>query len=343
MTTQEVKNLQDELVRKGYMTQADVNTGYGIYGPRTTAAVKRLQDDLVNQGLMTQAQVNTGYGTFGPKTTAAVQQQNLQQTGITQPTYTPSTAIYTAPTITTSTISPEDQYHNAINQYYNSNPQAPVKYSSVDDMLKGITGDQMTNMYGKPFSSEEQAAAYTQAEQALNPYYQAEQQKATADTQAQLAAQQQAYADYLKQAQQDFMAEKTRQDQAAAEQGVLFSGGRAQKLQNLKSQFEQEQATKLAQLGSNVGDIARGYQYQYGNAPAQNLSQYYTAGTNVYNPNVARGGATTGGLSSVYNPSAYNFQGTQVNAAKAAKQQRAAGLLWNQANKLTGGLSNAYK
>ncbi len=38
----------------------------------TGASVKQLQDYLVSKGLMTQAQVDTGYGTYGPQTTAAV-------------------------------------------------------------------------------------------------------------------------------------------------------------------------------------------------------------------------------------------------------------------------------
>lgn len=41
-------------------------------GSTDTASVKRLQDYLVSQGAMTQAQVNTGYGTYGPQTAAAV-------------------------------------------------------------------------------------------------------------------------------------------------------------------------------------------------------------------------------------------------------------------------------
>lgn len=40
------------------------------------ASVKKLQDALVSTGYMSQAQVDTGYGTFGPKTTAAVAAYN---------------------------------------------------------------------------------------------------------------------------------------------------------------------------------------------------------------------------------------------------------------------------
>ncbi|MEK7180139.1 MAG: peptidoglycan-binding domain-containing protein [Patescibacteria group bacterium] len=57
----EVKKLQDYLVSQGLMTQAQVNTGYGIYGPQTTAAVKDLQSKLGVDN-------STGAGYFGPRT-----------------------------------------------------------------------------------------------------------------------------------------------------------------------------------------------------------------------------------------------------------------------------------
>lgn len=61
-----VKQLQDYLVSQGYMTQAQVNSGYGIYGPQTTAAVKALQENLGIDN-------SSGPGYFGPKTIAGLQ------------------------------------------------------------------------------------------------------------------------------------------------------------------------------------------------------------------------------------------------------------------------------
>lgn len=43
--TSSVKKLQDALVAAGYMTQAQVQTGYGVYGPQTTAAVAKWQSE----------------------------------------------------------------------------------------------------------------------------------------------------------------------------------------------------------------------------------------------------------------------------------------------------------
>lgn len=63
-----VKKLQDYLVSQGLMTQAQVDTGYGIYGPKTTAAVLALQKKL---GI----DYSSGPGYFGPRTIAALQAQ----------------------------------------------------------------------------------------------------------------------------------------------------------------------------------------------------------------------------------------------------------------------------
>ena len=63
--TVNVKKLQDYLVANGYMTQEEVDTGYGTYGPRTTAAVAKLQQSLGVDN-------KTGVGYFGPRTIAAI-------------------------------------------------------------------------------------------------------------------------------------------------------------------------------------------------------------------------------------------------------------------------------
>lgn len=63
-----VKALQDYLVKNGYMTQAQVDTGYGTYGPQTTDAVKALQEKLGVDN-------STGVGYFGPRTITALSGQ----------------------------------------------------------------------------------------------------------------------------------------------------------------------------------------------------------------------------------------------------------------------------
>ena len=123
----EVENLQNNLIRLGFMTEAQKATGAGIFGPQTESALKTfqqsakleasgilnaetqkafrdltssigrttqaknesltkgIQDRLVELGYLTREQVNTGYGVFGPKTEAALKsfqaKNGVQQTG----------------------------------------------------------------------------------------------------------------------------------------------------------------------------------------------------------------------------------------------------------------------
>jgi subtilase family serine protease len=61
-----VTALQQWLVKNGFLTQAQMNTGVGVYGPATTAAVASLQTQLgVNAG--------SSAGYYGPLTISAIQ------------------------------------------------------------------------------------------------------------------------------------------------------------------------------------------------------------------------------------------------------------------------------
>ena len=275
----------------------------------TTAQIKALQDSLVKQGYMTQAEVNTGYGIYGPKTTRAV-------------------AAYE------SAVKAHPAVSSAIQQYGNF------------DSAYAASGGDLSNMkdsYGTPFSAADQGAAVNDATAAGKPYFEAEKAKDQADTAASLGGDIRSFDAYQKTAAANFQDAKTEQDTNAAEKGVLFSGGRVQKLNRLGSEYSADLAAKKSALGEKVGNTSRDFQYKYGNEAANNLSEYYSAGGSSYNPHVASGGVSSTGLSSIYNPGAYNFQGTKVNAAKAAAQQRAAGLLWNKGNKIVPlGYKNQY-
>ena len=275
----------------------------------TKEQIDRLQRDLVAKGFMTEAERLTGPGIFGPRTTAAY-----------------------------SKMVAATEAHPAIKEQV-------VKYGNLDQALAATNGNpmQVQNQFGQPFSQADQDAAYAEADAALSPYYQAEATKDAQDIEASLAEKQGNYDSYLRDAGQSFGQDKIKQDQTAADNGVLFSGGRAQKLRDLKNTYDQDQYDKQRSLTADVGQASRDYAYKQGTPAAQSLSKYYSANSNTYDPNVATGGVGSGGLSSLYNPNASNFQGTKVNTAKAAKEQRAAGLLWNKGNKLVAsGLSNTY-
>ncbi len=281
MTTQEIKALQDSLVKLGYMTQDQVNTGYGTYGPRTTSAYAAYQADI-------------------------------------------DKAARTNPVV--SKVVPTTQTY---------------------DQFMAANGGDIRNAVnpntGQPFTNSEQQSALSQATNDLDPAFQAQKQKDQQDTEASLAAKQADYEQYLANQGQLFSSDKATQDQTAANQGVLFSGGRAQKLQQLQDTYARNAAYQGKNIGADIGNTARDFQYKYGNDTAGTLSQYYNLPGQNYNAQAPTGGVSRGGLSSVYNPSGSNFQGTAVNANKANANIRAAGLLWNKANKLVqGGYKNQY-
>ncbi|HLM02761.1 MAG TPA: peptidoglycan-binding protein, partial [Pyrinomonadaceae bacterium] len=66
-----VRRMQEKLVRLGYLTRAQVNTGPGIFGPRTQTALRRFQAD---NGL-------TGDGIYGPNTFRALQRATPRADG----------------------------------------------------------------------------------------------------------------------------------------------------------------------------------------------------------------------------------------------------------------------
>jgi len=195
----------------------------------------------------------------------------------------------------------------------------------------------VSDISGKPFSQKDQEQAFAQSERALAPAFKAQtayDEAVVADT---LQSDQNAFGDFLSSEAEGFKDNKIAQDQNAADQGILFSGSRYQKLNDLKQTYEDRQRQQREAVSGDIGTTARNFQYKYGNEGASRLSDYYNLGQgNVYNPQSAQNGVTsTSRLSSVYNPSDYKFQGTAVTANKAAAQQRAGGLLSNKANKLS--------
>ena len=237
------------------------------------------------------------------------------------------------------------QYEDYINKdpvlsaYFKSgNTVADLEYASSTGDLSG-----MKNIYGQPFSKEEQKKALEEADKANAAYYDSLKSKETADIESALAQKQADYQDYLIKSGREFQTDKTKLDQTAADQGVLFSGMRKQKEQSLQNTYEQDQTSTLGTYGRDIGNTARDYQYAYGNQAARGLNQYFKAGGNTYNPNVATGGVGSSGLSNVYKTGAYDYAGTRVGERAATANKGAASRLWNKGNKLLAtGSSNQY-
>lgn len=293
-TTAQIKALQDQLVKLGYMTQADVNTGYGTYGPKTTAAVNAM---TVNGGKPNNA--NSLFATPAKTPTPADYNDNLNS----------DPSIKTLTSMGSSLSDIENAYSTG-------------DFSNV----KGANGS--------AFNSADTAAALAKATAALAPAYQADQNYDTQAAQSKVAQDHADYNNQMTKSATQFQSDKTTLDQNAADSGVLFSGGRYQKEQALQTAYNNDQAAKLGQTATSMGTTMNDLNYKYGSGTSNPLSQYYNLSTNNYNANVANGGVTSGSLASVYNPGSYNYQGTANVANKANAQTLASGYLANQGNKL---------
>jgi hypothetical protein len=214
--------------------------------------------------------------------------------------------------------------------FENGNTFADIENAVNTGDLSGIK-----NAYGMPFLPEETKQALSDAEAANKDYYDALKSKETADAESNLRKQQLTYQQYLIDQGEKFQTDKSALDQTAAEQGVLFSGGRVQKQQNLQKTYETNQATKFGMLQEDMGQTARDYQYLYGNDAAKGLNQYYKQGGNTYNPNVATGGVGSSGLSNIYKTGAYDFQGTKPRTIAGQAASRAYGIIRNTGYKTT--------
>ena len=357
----EVEKLQQFLLSQRLLTQEQIDTGPGIYGPQTTAAVKSWQE-------INGVDNTTGPGYWGPQSIGVASGSISQPTSATvnQP---PTSAEPATPSIFAGGLAPDDpsnKYNTQtgqINSNYEGQPYSDEEYTEAlnnnpiiaESVAKGNTAEalafaaesgdfsNLVNQFGQPFSLEEQQKALADATEDTRLYYEALQSKETADTESALAKDKADYQDYLLTSGQQFEADKAQSDETAASRGVLFSGGRVQKERNLERAYAQDQASKLASTSRNIGDTARDFQYKYGNENANQLSDSYNLGGNTYNASRATGGVGSNGLSSVYNPSQYDYQGTQNVARKTAANTRAAGKLWNKGNKLLAtGYSNQY-
>lgn len=230
----------------------------------------------------------------------------------------------------------------AVTASVSSNPKI-IKYggvNTVDQILNAYFTNNfsgVTDITGKPFTKQQQQAAVSEAERVFGPGFKAQEafdQSVVTDT---LRGEQEDFGQFQKDEEQVFGDEKDIQDKNAADQGVLFSGSRLQKQNDLRNTFQDREAIQRGRTQDNIRTVARNNQFRYGDKKARGLSEFYDLpGESRFNAGVAGGQVSrSGGLSSTYNPGEFKFQGTQNVSNTAAVQQRAANTLKNTARKLS--------
>lgn len=163
-----VKILQQALVDAGYMTPADMNTGPGIYGPRTMAAVTAWQvaNDIDTQG---------NYGSFGPVSRAYVTgHQNLESLSpdLTKDEYSSTVGGEDSGTDTTHSLPTTSQWPDGVNSAINNMPQSSFT-SLIPQLVPGTPEFQMAmNNIDTSFYDilEQQVNATTEQEHQVADY-----------------------------------------------------------------------------------------------------------------------------------------------------------------------------
>lgn len=214
-----VKKLQDYLVSQGYMTQAQINSGYGTYGPQTTAAVAAMQGHMgVNN--------SSGPGYYGPQTMAA-----LKVTPTNNPVTSSTGGSTSSSSSNSSTISPTTTASSSNTVTYDPNTGqllAPGQsvVSNSDGMtytqgqpmptapIPGMSSSfQNTTVANLPTAAFSAPTASTQIQQGTpewdaavsaldTSYYNVMQQQLTASTESQQQAAQYSWQQLQQQAQQ---------------------------------------------------------------------------------------------------------------------------------------------
>lgn len=300
------------------------NLKIGSKGPDVVA----LQQQLAAAGLYS-GKID---GIFGPQTNAAVQVfQGLPGTGLkVDGIYGPLTA--------------------AALSAYQTHPSNPATQSQSGQAAAaaaaGMSPEDYANMImsgnysGMPYSQAEIDALQQQSLNDISKYYDEDQAKATGDFQADAQTAQRAYQGFLDQQAGQFKDDKATQDVNSAQNGVLFSTGRVQKLNNLQNAYNAAQQMKKDQYGNAIATSARDFQYKYGNNATNNLRDYMTLGGNTYDAQGNAGVVGNAGVSQAYNPSSQNFYGTQNTAKQYNAALRTGSKLWQKTNK---GLLSSYK
>lgn len=299
--------LQKWLVAQGLMTQQQVNTGPGIYGPQTTAAVKKMQELLGVDN-------STGPGDFGPRTQQALQQYATTQTSAAG-AGNGAASTGTAATGATGPV----------------NPVKPTGDSSLDTLQNGIAAGANTLVEdGFTIPSEYAITAdtvkqfLTYAHTALDPVTSQMLTSRLSDINSSLGMMSTEYLNALGAREQQFGTDLATEQNNAGNAGTAFSGQRNINEQNMQNTANRDLSTLGATTAYNMGAAARAAGADLG-PNAHNIVLPSLAGGSVSLAGGQRGSTVdTGPLALNFDPSVYTAGNIQSTQAKAIADQQAA-------------------
>lgn len=301
-----VQQLQNWLVQNGLMTQAQVNTGYGTYGPQTEAAVNALQKQLGVDN-------SSGPGYFGPKTIAAI-----QQSGQTTP---PPGGTGTGSGTGTGTTPPAGSYTGNVSV----GSTGDTNLDQVQTSITGLANSLLSQGYSIPSDLQITPALVSTflsyAHQAIDPYSQQLLSNEIDNVNADLQNQQNQYENSAAETKQQFGAQLSSQDNTEGANGVAFSGGRQVLDNNLVNSTNRSLSSLSSTAALNAGNSLRAGAAQVGSA---NANQFNLPSFNMYS--VGTGGqfgtsGVAGGTSLNYNPSSYTVGAIPSQQTGAVNQQ----------------------
>lgn len=298
-----VKQLQQYLVANRYMTQQQMDTGPGIYGPQTTAAVAKLQASK-------NVDNSSGPGYYGPKTIAAIQSSQPSNTQQNQQGSTPVTNIQNGggfqstgnENIDTLFGGLKDYLTNTLASGYRVNPNLDITPELISKFL-------------------------ADSHQVIDPKYQQILTNEIGNINASLKSLGTNYQNQQGQTVQDFQSNLANSREDASDKGTVFSGQRGLNEQNALNTTNRNLNALDTTYQKNIGDTLRTGASQVGQGASVLVGSTndFTMPSNAsqsVNLEGARGGVSNGGaLDYGYNPSNYNYGTIPGNFDSALKSQ----------------------
>lgn len=312
----DVQKLQNYLVQTGYMTQEQVNTGYGYYGTQTTEAVRQLQQDLGVDN-------STGVGYWGPRTLTAVQTAtaNIQNnnTGTTPtntgttPTNTntgttPTTPVGSGTGNTTSTGITLQQFNSAMQDpvftSWYANPENKTQFDALSfdqqsflllhtsSLSNTIQNGQVVNP-NIQVTPAQLAMFYDQAKSELEPYYTDTYRTLANDVSQSLTRLKEDFDKTLSRAVDPFKSALEKQAEDEAQSGTAFSSGRNKRESTMVTEQNNAISDVFQTAERSAQDLLRGYETKVGTNKASSLATPNLSLYNATNRGMTQSGSRT--------------------------------------------------